>query len=99
MEPGVLVGFTLASENEDLTHTLHWCRIFDDHGIPLVDLHRPGRFIVLLGSRWTQQLSEGLYSIEFTSPKWRSERVQFRATAGAKVDVPLLVPAPSPRGK
>jgi hypothetical protein len=99
LEPGVLVGFTLASEKEDLTHDLNWCRIFDEHGIPLVDLHRPGRFIVRLSSNSTQRLSEGLYSVEFTSPKWHSERVQFRAAAGAKVVVPLLAPAPSSQGK
>jgi len=99
LEPGVLVGVTVALD-ESTKGDLNWLRIVDEHGIPVVDEHRPGRFVVRRGSGTTKhRLAEGLYSIEFASPKWRSETVRFRATAGAKVFVPLLAPPPSSREK
>jgi hypothetical protein len=99
MEPGVLVGLAVALD-EITKHDLNWLRIVDEHGIPIVDEHRPGRFVVRTGPGMTKQrLAEGLYSVEYASPKWRSEKVQFRATAGAKVIVPLLAPSPSSQGK
>jgi RNA polymerase sigma-70 factor (ECF subfamily) len=98
LEPGVLVGFTLVPD-EGTQLGGHWRRILDEHGIPVVDEHRPGRFILRLRSNTPQRLTEGLYSIEFVSPKWRSETVRFRATVDAKVVVPLLAPPPSSREK
>jgi hypothetical protein len=97
MEPGVLVAFTLAPDDGTQLGG-HWCRIFDEHGIPVVDEHRQGRFILRLRPG-QQRLTEGLYSIECASPKWRSETVRFRATVDAKVVVPVHASPPSSREK
>jgi hypothetical protein len=99
MEHGVLVDFTFTSDDDEVTRSANWCRILDEHGIPLVDDHRPGRFVLRLGPVNSQRLAEGLYTVECTSPKWRSDSVRFRATAGTKVVVPLPSSPTSPPGK
>jgi len=66
-----------------------------DRALSFLEVKRKDRS----GRTTKHRLAEGLYSIEFASPKWRSETVRFRATAGAKVFVPLLAPPPSSREK
>jgi hypothetical protein len=85
--PGVVVDFELTGD-ESVTQDVSWKRVLDEHGIPVVDEHRPGRMLLRMGAHASQRLVEGDYTVEFASPKWRSEAVRFRATAGAKVAVP-----------
>jgi RNA polymerase sigma-70 factor (ECF subfamily) len=95
LQPGVAVNFRFV-ENGKPFDGAHWTRILDQNGIPVVDKHRPGCWILEGLSMSSQRLTPGAYSIEAFAASCRSAPTRFEAAPDLTVSVPMVA-LPIPR--